>query len=1398
MKGSVKSINVLLTLVLPAVFFQVAWFDAIATQQVQAQTMTPEVGANSTGTIITTPDGSQFDITGGIESNNNLFHSFERFGLDSGQIANFLANPQIQNILSRVVGGDASMIDGLIRVTSQGKPNLFLMNPAGIIFGANASLDVPASFTVTTARGIGFENGWFNAFGANEYAALGNNPNKFAFTTAESGSIINAGNLTVGQGENITLLGGTVISTGTLSAPAGQITVAAVAGEKIVRISQDGQLLSLELQSIEGSGVGTDVTTPLPFTPLSLPQLLTGGSSGSATNVRVNDDGTISLTGSNLKVDAIPGTAIASGSLNTVSQVTGGTVNILGDRVGLIAADINASGTSGGGIVRIGGDYRGQGTVPNASQTYVSWDSAIAANGLVDGNGGQVTVWADNTTQFDGSISVHGGKEWGNGGVVEVSGKQNLIFDGEVDLSARHRNWGTLLLDPANIIIVDEDTPPGALNDTELDDGVIFSADGGTGDFTISRGRLESLTGNITLEATNDITINDLASNQLNLQTTAGETVTFTADADNDGTGSFVMNSDDTIRTQGGAVEIVGANIQLGNIASTGGAITLDGSVTLVGDVSISTGEGVGGDITFTSTVDSDGTFSSRSLTLEAGTGNVTFADTIGSTNELGDLSIRGNNVSLRNYAASSTRVDAAGDINLTVEGDLDSSSTLMAGANLNLQSPGDLTIEEDTRLSAGANLTIQAQGDLTIQELTSNGERVSAEKNLALTSGGNLAVNNSSFRAGENLNIESQGNINFLESQLQSPGNIQLVAQNTLQVTDSEDFPFFAQAGGTLHVQGNEAIDIQALENPLSWFQSGGDLRLVNDGNNLITNGRFASGGTFSINQTSGAPANFTVLGSDGIISSQGDVSFGNYEGVAFKVEARGSITGGNITITGANTSLLDGIDPNSPVLAEDTDIATLVRSPALILRAGVTELQHSPSIPPDRSLGGTTFSSSGTASSPGNIRVGNINTAVIGDEGDVDAGGPVILSATGNIYTGAITTGGDTFEDAIFGSVNLSAGGNIDVETINTSGFDGGDVTITAGGVFRARGYFYAEDTDFDFSTGDDINSTSGLGSDFPVAFLPTSISATGTNFGGASIQIQQGGEAFIVGPLFEQDANGNVIFRLVQRDADDNVLRNPDGSLVLGEQVFFEIDPVTRDVVYRSADGTEVFSSDEVAPQARSISANEVSSNTSFTAGGITSNQQNEGVVVSFRDRPLVNTGTFTAGNGRIRIVSTFTPDDGNGGTDNGGTDNGGGGNGGIGNGGGGNGGIGNGGGGNGSTGNGGGGNGGGGTDNDNTTDNSDNGSSETVAQDFEQQDERSQSQDSQTNQCRISQEQSESTMEESDRSNENDEEECEELELLQQQNSQPRLLRIELHLPPDADSESDTSTSVPSEQ
>ncbi|NEP61917.1 MAG: CHAT domain-containing protein, partial [Symploca sp. SIO2G7] len=291
----------------------------------------PIVSDHSTNTIVNT-NGNQFDIDGGTLSGDgaNLFHSFSQFGLDNNEMANFLANPSIHNILGRITGGDPSVINGLIQVTG-GNSNLFLMNPAGIIFSSDAQLNVPAAFTATTATSIGFDGGWFNAVGANNYSTLVGSPNGFQFATSQPGAIINAGNLSVSAGQNLSLVGGTVASTGSLTASGGNITVTAVPGTSLVRINGAGQILSLEIETPTDSQ-----GNPYPITPLMLPELLTGSNANVGTGMTVNSQGEVELIGS--------GIGIAAGDV-VANQVIAETLTLLAhNNLTLVESQLQTTG----------------------------------------------------------------------------------------------------------------------------------------------------------------------------------------------------------------------------------------------------------------------------------------------------------------------------------------------------------------------------------------------------------------------------------------------------------------------------------------------------------------------------------------------------------------------------------------------------------------------------------------------------------------------------------------------------------------------------------------------------------------------------------------------------------------------------------------------------------------------------------------------------------------------------------------------------------------------------------------------------------------------------------------------------------------------------------------------
>jgi filamentous hemagglutinin family protein len=168
----------------------------------------------------------------GTLSGNNLFHSFSVFNLATGESGTFTGPSNLANIVARVTGGSGSSIDGTIATLTGGSPNLFLVNPAGVIFGPNASLNVEGSFHVSTADYLKF------ADGAKFMSNLGNGssfstaePAAFGFLNANpAGIAINGSILSVSVGSTMNIAGGEVHVVGaSVVASGGTLAVTSVA-----------------------------------------------------------------------------------------------------------------------------------------------------------------------------------------------------------------------------------------------------------------------------------------------------------------------------------------------------------------------------------------------------------------------------------------------------------------------------------------------------------------------------------------------------------------------------------------------------------------------------------------------------------------------------------------------------------------------------------------------------------------------------------------------------------------------------------------------------------------------------------------------------------------------------------------------------------------------------------------------------------------------------------------------------------------------------------------------------------------------------------------------------------------------------------------------------------------
>lgn len=806
-------------------------------------------------TTVTASD-RQFDIQGGIQSGSNLFHSFETFDLQSGDIANFIAHPDIQNILGRITGGQASLIDGLIQVTGGNAASLYLLNPTGILLGPNSRLNLQGSFTATTADGLGFGSYWFRVFENNDYATLLGDPTGFLFTPAVPGSVVNAGELAVAPGQSLTLLGGSVITLGSLSAPDGEITVAAIPGQRRLRLSQTNHLLSLELELLPA-----ELATAGSLNLLDLPMLLTGGDRASTTQIAVNADGSLRLTEAGAAIATDVGLAIATGHLQ------GQAVTVLGDRIALIGADIDAATAQGGGHVRIGGDYQGLTTLPRARRTYVDQASTITVDALETGDGGTAIVWADDLTGFYGTASTRGGAAGGDGGLIEISGRNRLVFEGAVSVLAPSGAAGTVLFDPANITIV----AGTGIDDGQLASGVpagdpagqILAGDGGGSDFQIGAITLGALAGNLLLQATNDITV----AAGVALDFVPGGAISFTAGGD------FAMDPGQTITAPGRDITITAADLAIGSIDTAvsgllaAGDISLtatSGSITTAALNTLATDGGSGGRVILRGatgiTTEDINTFAETALGNAGRGGDIIVSTTAGeiTTANLrsfanaappasGNLatSESGGAIRLTTGGGSITTADlfsftvgrlgnagrSGGAVELTANGGAIATGNLDAFAFADLGTPGQ-----------GGAITLTADGALTLAAINPN--LVAGSSNVAPVT---LTSQTDSITTGAIQNAGLTG------------GNVTLQAANTVTTGPIDTQGLAGQAGNSLITAGRffrvvgSLIDQNGINASLSSAapEGGGSITIRHGGG--LLNQPFAVGDA-SVNGTEAA----------------------------------------------------------------------------------------------------------------------------------------------------------------------------------------------------------------------------------------------------------------------------------------------------------------------------------------------------------------------------------------------------------------------------------------------------------------------------------------------------------------------------------------------------------------
>lgn len=432
--------------------FAVSVFSGIALPvAVYAQQVIPDPALNTT---VTSPNGRDFTITNGTAANQNLFHSFREFSVPTAGSATFnLVNtPNITTIFNRVTGTTASSIDGIIRTIHSSQPvTVFLLNPNGIVFGANAKLNISGSFVGTTANRIQFADG--TEFSAADPPLLTiTAPVGLQFAHAASITVQGSGHrlttsnpiaapyrytqphsgLAVPVNQTIALVGGDImLNGGVLTAPEGRIELGGVR-QGVVSLNPatgfapsyggvsefgDVRLEQRSLADVNRINAGSIQVAGRQIS-------LSDGSALWVQNRGTNPAGDIVVTASQLLkvVGSTPDVRVRSSIVNeTVSAGANGSVQITAPHVlvqdGAMLESRNFGSAIGGTVNINAGQLEVVGSVPIVPDVF----TLVGAFSFSTGNAGNVNITAQKISVRDGGSLGTGTGGTGTSGTVVIN-----------------------------------------------------------------------------------------------------------------------------------------------------------------------------------------------------------------------------------------------------------------------------------------------------------------------------------------------------------------------------------------------------------------------------------------------------------------------------------------------------------------------------------------------------------------------------------------------------------------------------------------------------------------------------------------------------------------------------------------------------------------------------------------------------------------------------------------------------------------------------------------------------------------------------------------------------------------------------------------------------------------
>ncbi|MFK5968539.1 MAG: filamentous hemagglutinin N-terminal domain-containing protein [Candidatus Marithrix sp.] len=366
--------------------------------------------------------GANFQITSdlGQQHGTNLFHSFQDFNLNSLETATFSGSNNINNIISRVTGGNPSNINGLIRSTIP-NANFYFLNPYGIIFGPNAKLDIQGSFHASTADYLRLaENGRFDVRNPNDSLLTTAPVEAFGFLTNLPAPInIQTSKLYVAKNQTLSMIGGELNINGDMSlndetdsfhpkyplklfAEAGRINLASIASVGEVINSDTGLIINASRGKITTNNAWIGVSG--------------------------NRAGNIFIRASDLKMI---NSEFEGDSIDEDSDIIDIQVDNFIMYGSEISTDTHGIGNGGQILIKVANNFLAYGKSAVNQPSFIFSGTEGQLNNA--GNAGQIDIEARQMNLIEGARIGSSTFGAGNGGLINIKAFDKLTISGEID-----------------------------------------------------------------------------------------------------------------------------------------------------------------------------------------------------------------------------------------------------------------------------------------------------------------------------------------------------------------------------------------------------------------------------------------------------------------------------------------------------------------------------------------------------------------------------------------------------------------------------------------------------------------------------------------------------------------------------------------------------------------------------------------------------------------------------------------------------------------------------------------------------------------------------------------------------------------------------------------------------